>query len=42
MICMHHTFLIENADKSKSKITSTLIDYGIKNGETSMARTVTL
>jgi len=42
MIAMHHTFKVENADGSKSKITSTLVDYGIANGDTSMARTVTL
>jgi len=41
MICMHHTFKVENADGSKQTITSTMIEYGIKNGETAMARTVT-
>ncbi len=42
MIAMHHTFKVENADGSKETRTSTLIDYGIKSGDTSMARTVTL
>ena len=42
MICMHHTFIIEKADGSKAKITSTMTDYGIKNGDTSMSRTVSL
>eukprot|EP00038_Savillea_parva_P006705 m.165345 g.165345 ORF g.165345 m.165345 type:complete len:461 (+) comp12551_c0_seq1:40-1422(+) len=42
MIAMHHTFKIENADGSKETRTSTLVDYGIKGGDTSMARTVTL
>jgi hypothetical protein len=42
MIAMHHRFIIENKDGSKKAITSTLIDYGIANGDTSMARTVTL
>ena len=42
MICMHHTFKILNADGSKETITSTLINYGVKGGNTSMARTVTI
>lgn len=42
MIAMHHTFKILNADGSKETRTSTLVDYGIKNGDTSMARTVTI
>jgi len=42
MIAMHHTFKVENADGSKETITSTMVDYGIKNGDTSMARTVTI
>lgn len=42
MICMHHTFVVEKADGSKEKLTSTMIDYGIKNGDTSMSRTVSL
>ena len=41
MIVMHHEFLSEYPDK-KQKITSTLIDYGIPNGDSSMSRTVAL
>jgi saccharopine dehydrogenase (NADP+, L-glutamate forming)/spermidine synthase len=41
MIVMHHEFLVQYPDK-KQKITSTLIDYGIKNGDSSMSRTVAL
>jgi hypothetical protein len=38
---MHHEFIAEYPDK-KQKITSTLIDYGIPNGDSSMSRTVAL
>jgi len=41
MIVMHHEFLIQYPDK-KQKMTSTLIDYGIPNGDSSMSRTVAL
>ncbi|TFG35061.1 saccharopine dehydrogenase [Candidatus Thorarchaeota archaeon] len=41
MIVMHHEFIVEYPDK-KQKITSTLIDYGIPNGDSSMSRTVAL
>eukprot|EP00040_Diaphanoeca_grandis_P035469 m.223210 g.223210 ORF g.223210 m.223210 type:complete len:461 (+) comp33391_c5_seq6:66-1448(+) len=41
MIAMHHTFKVENADGSKQTITSTMVEYGHKDGETAMARTVT-
>ena len=41
MIVMHHEFIAEYPDK-KQKITSTLIDYGIPNGDSSMSRTVAL
>ena len=41
MIVMHHEFLAEYPDR-KQKITSTLIDYGISNGDSSMSRTVAL
>lgn len=41
MIVMHHEFIVEYKDK-KQKITSTLIDYGIPNGDSSMSRTVAL
>ncbi|MCF8068183.1 MAG: saccharopine dehydrogenase NADP-binding domain-containing protein [Desulfobacterales bacterium] len=42
MIILKHTFVVENKDKSKQTITSTLIDYGIPHGDSSMARTVSL
>lgn len=42
MLLMKHTFIIENKDGSKDRINSTLIDYGIPYGDTSMARTVSL
>jgi saccharopine dehydrogenase-like NADP-dependent oxidoreductase len=42
MILMRHRFLIENNDRTRDTITSTLIDYGIPGGDTSMARTVGL
>lgn len=41
MLVMHHIFKAEFPDEDQ-KITSTMIDYGIPNGETSMARTVGL
>jgi len=41
MIVMHHEFIADYSDK-KEKITSTLIDYGIPNGDSSMSRTVAL
>jgi saccharopine dehydrogenase (NADP+, L-glutamate forming) len=42
MLCMHHTFVIEKADGAKERLTSTMIDYGTKDGDTSMSRTVSL
>jgi saccharopine dehydrogenase-like NADP-dependent oxidoreductase len=41
MLVMHHEFIAEYKDK-KQKITSTLIDYGLPNGDSSMSRTVAL
>ncbi len=41
MVVLHHDFRAEYPDR-KDKITSTLIDFGIPNGDTSMARTVGL
>jgi saccharopine dehydrogenase (NADP+, L-glutamate forming) len=41
MIIMHHEFIAEYPDK-KQKITSTMVDYGIPNGDSSMSRTVAL
>jgi len=41
MIILHHEFTATFKD-GKEKITSTLIDYGIPNGDSSMSRTVGL
>ncbi|MCX6665870.1 MAG: saccharopine dehydrogenase NADP-binding domain-containing protein [Euryarchaeota archaeon] len=41
MVVMHHEFIAEYPSK-KEYITSTLIDYGIPDGDTSIARTVAL
>jgi saccharopine dehydrogenase (NADP+, L-glutamate forming) len=41
MIVMHHEFIVEYSSK-KEYITSTLVDYGIPGGDTSIARTVSL
>ena len=41
MIVMHHEFIAEYSDR-KEKITSTMVDYGIPNGDSSMSRTVAL
>ena len=42
MIILSHKFTIQNFDGSNELITSTLIDYGIPFGDSSMARTVSL
>jgi saccharopine dehydrogenase-like NADP-dependent oxidoreductase len=42
MLILRHTFVVENADKTETKISSTMIDYGIPHGDSSMARTVSL
>lgn len=42
MLLMRHTFVVENADGTKDMITSTMVDYGIPGGDSSMARTVSL
>jgi saccharopine dehydrogenase-like NADP-dependent oxidoreductase len=42
MLILRHKFIVENKDKSRDKITSTMVDFGIPNGDTSMARTVSL
>ena len=42
MLILRHRFEVENADHSTQTITSTLIDYGIPHGDSSMARTVSL
>ena len=41
MIVLYHDFLAEWQDKKK-RITSTLVDFGIPHGDSSMARTVSL
>ncbi len=41
MIVLYHDFIADFPDKQEH-ITSTLIDYGIPNGDTSMSRTVSL
>jgi hypothetical protein len=42
MLLMKHTFIAEYPEGKKEKITCTLIDYGLPNGDSSMARTVSL
>lgn len=42
LLLLRHTFGVENADGSHCRITSTLIEYGIANGDFAMARTVSL
>ncbi len=42
MIILQHQFIASYPDNKKEKITSTLIDFGIPNGDSSMARTVGL
>lgn len=42
MLILCHRFVVENADGTASTLTSTLIDYGIPHGDSSMARTVSL
>jgi len=41
MLLMKHEFVVEYADR-KEWITSTMVDYGIPNGASSMSRTVSL
>ena len=42
MLILRHTFGIETPDNKQQTITSTLIDFGIPTGDSSMARTVSL
>lgn len=42
MIILQHQFIASYPDDKKEKITSTLIDFGIPGGDSSMARTVGL
>jgi len=41
MLVLKHTFQVEYADRIDT-VTSTMVDYGVPNGETSMSRTVSL
>jgi saccharopine dehydrogenase-like NADP-dependent oxidoreductase len=42
LLLLRHKFIVENKDKLKDLITSTMIDFGIPHGDSSMARTVSL
>jgi len=42
MIVLYHDFRAEFPDGSRERITSRLIDFGIKDGDSSMSRTVSL
>ncbi|MBE0643318.1 MAG: saccharopine dehydrogenase NADP-binding domain-containing protein [Bacteroidetes bacterium] len=42
LLVQHHEFIAEYADGRKKKLTSTMVDTGIPNGDSSMARTVSL
>ena len=42
MLIMRHRFVVENKDQTRDLITSTLIDFGIPFGDSSMSRTVSL
>lgn len=42
MVIMHHEFTAEFPGGKRERITSTLLDYGIPGGDTSVARTVAL
>eukprot|EP01117_Protostelium_nocturnum_P007534 TRINITY_DN269_c1_g1_i1.p1 TRINITY_DN269_c1_g1~~TRINITY_DN269_c1_g1_i1.p1 ORF type:complete len:454 (-),score=179.61 TRINITY_DN269_c1_g1_i1:65-1426(-) len=41
MLVLKHTFEVEYPDRTET-VTSTMVDYGLPNGETSMSRTVSL
>jgi len=42
MLVLYHNFIAEYPNGKKEEITSTMIDYGIPNGDSSMSRTVSL
>jgi saccharopine dehydrogenase-like NADP-dependent oxidoreductase len=42
MLLQHHEFIAEYPDGRKTLLTSTMVDTGIENGDSSMARTVSL
>jgi hypothetical protein len=42
MIVLYHEFIVEYPERPREMITSTLIDFGILGGDSSMSRTVGL
>jgi saccharopine dehydrogenase (NADP+, L-glutamate forming) len=42
MVVLQHEFLAENPDRGIERITSTLVDFGVPGGDSSMSRTVGL
>lgn len=42
LLVQHHEFIAEYNDERREKITATMVDTGIPNGDSSMARTVSL
>jgi saccharopine dehydrogenase-like NADP-dependent oxidoreductase len=42
MLVLYHNFIAEYPDGKQEEITSTMIDYGIPDGDSSMSRTVSL
>jgi saccharopine dehydrogenase-like NADP-dependent oxidoreductase len=42
LIVLYHDFRVAFPDGKQERITSRLIDFGIKNGDSSMSRTVSL
>jgi saccharopine dehydrogenase (NADP+, L-glutamate forming) len=42
MVILQHEFVVENRDGRKEKIVSSLIDFGIPHGDSSMSRLVGL
>lgn len=42
LLVQHHEFIAEYPNNKKEKITSTMVDLGVRSGDSSMARTVSL
>ncbi len=42
MVVLQHVFLTEGREGRRERITSTLIDFGVPHGDSSMSRTVGL
>ena len=42
LLAQHHEFIAEYPDGRREMLTSTMVDTGIPNGDSSMARTVSL